>query len=81
MGLKLKIDNKRDWLNLYWALWKGGMLKDVSVKEINLSEDAFPVEIPVEIEGLVELLGNPLVRPYRKKIDATLHENLSKVIG
>lgn len=81
MGLKLKIDNKRDWLNLYWTLWKGGLLKDVSVKQINLDESCFPIEIPFEIEGLVELLGNPLVKPYRKKIDTTLHENLSKVIG
>lgn len=80
MGLKLKIDNKREWINLYWTLWKGGMLKDVSLKDINLSESAFPIEIPFEIEGLVELLGNPLVKPYRKKIDATLHENLAKVI-
>ena len=81
MGLKLKIESKRDWLNLYWTLWKGGMLKDISVKEINLSEDAFPIEIPFEIEGLVELLSNPLVKPYKRKIDATLHDNLAKVIG
>lgn len=81
MGLKLKIDNKREWLELYWTLWKGGMLKDVSVKQMNLPEDAFPIEIPFEVEGLVELLTHPLVKPYRRKIDATLHENLNKVIG
>ena len=80
MGLKLKIDNKRDWINLYWTLWKGGMLKDISVHQINLDESAFPMEIPFEIDGLVDLLSNPMVKPYRKKIDATLHENLAKVV-
>lgn len=81
MGLKLKIDSKRDWLNLYWDLWKAGLLKDVSVKDINLSEKAFPMEIPIDISGLTELLANPMVKPYKKKIDRTLHENLAKVIG
>ena len=80
MGLKLKIENKREWLNLYWILWKGGLLRDISVNEMNLSEKSFPIEIPVEIEGLAELLGNPMVKPYKKKIDAALHANLAKII-
>lgn len=81
MGIKLKIESKREWLELYWDLWKAGLLKDISVNEINLSADQFPLEIPVEISGLCELLGNPLVKPYKKKIDMTLHENLAKVLG
>lgn len=81
MGVKLKIESRRDWLELYYDLWKAGMLKDVSVKDISLSETAFPVEVAFDPKSLIELLGNPLVKPYRKKIDKTLHENLLKVIG
>lgn len=81
MGVKLKIESKRDWLELYWDLWKGGLLKDVSVHDINLSEKAFPMEIPLEVSKLAELLGNPLLKPYKKKIDISLHNSLAKVIG
>lgn len=81
MGVKLKIESKRDWLQLYWDLWKAGLLKDVSVHDINLSEKAFPVEVPLEVDKLAELLGNPLLKPYKKKIDISLHNNLAKVIG
>jgi hypothetical protein len=81
MGIKLKIESKREWLELYWDLWKAGLLKNVSVNDINLDADRFPIEIPIDISGLCDLLSNPMVKPYRKKIDATLHENLAKVIG
>jgi len=81
MGVKLKIESKREWLELYWDLWKAGLLKNVSVNDINLDADRFPIEIPIDISGLCDLLSNPMVKPYRKKIDATLHENLAKVIG
>ena len=81
MGIKLKIESKEDWLELYRDLGKVGLMKGVSDKDINLSEEIFPIEVPLEIGKLVELLGNPMVKPFRKKIDATLHENLAKVIG
>ena len=81
MGIKLKIESKREWLELYWDLWKAGLLKDGSVNDINLESDLFPIEIPVDLSGLCGLLSNPLVKPYKKKIDMTLKENLTKVIG
>lgn len=81
MGIKLKIESKEDWLELYRDLGKVGLMKGVSEKDINLSEEIFPIEVPLEIGKLVELLGNPMVKPFRKKIDITLHENLAKVIG
>jgi len=81
MMVKLKIDSKREWLELYWTLWKGGLLKDVSVNDMNLDVKMFPLEIPIDFSGLIDLLNNPLVKPYKKKIDMTLHENLAKVIG
>ena len=81
MGIKLKIESKEDWLELYRDLGKVGLMKGVSEKDVDLSEGIFPIEVPLEIGKLVELLGNPMVKPFRKKIDATLHENLAKVIG
>ena len=81
MAVKLKIESKKDWLSLYWDLWKGGLLKDVAIKDINLDEGAFPLEIPLEVEKLAELLGNPLLKACRKKIDISLHKSLEKVIG
>ena len=79
--VKLKIETKREWLELYWALWKGGLLKDVSINDMNLSEDVFPIEFPIDFTGLVGLLNNPLAKPYKKRIDLALKENLAKVIG
>lgn len=81
MGLKWKIDSKREWLELFCTLWQAGLLEDVSVEDINLSEDCFPIEAPVEIDKLIELLRNPLVKPYKRKIETSLRTNLAKVLG
>lgn len=80
MAVKLKIESKRDWLEMYWELFKGGMLKDMSIKDINLPQEAFPMEIPIDISKLAELLNNPIIRGHKKKIEKTLKENLLKVI-
>ena len=80
--IKLKIESRKDWLELFAEFGKAGLLKDVTIREItSLKSDDFPVEIPIQLDGLLGLLGNPLVRPYRKVIDATLHNELAKVIG
>lgn len=80
-GLKLKIDNKTEWLKLYYSLWKAGLLRDIPLDKMNLSQEAFPIEVPFDIDGLIDLLSHPLVKPYKKKIDIALHENLNKIIG
>ena len=80
MGIKLTIESKEAALNLCEILWKGGLLREVSASDIFLEDDAFPLEIPLEVEKLGKLLGNPLIKPYKRKIDTTLKENLVKVL-
>lgn len=79
MVIKLKIESKRDFNNLYWSLRKAGMLESVSVNEVTLPENAFPLEIPVDIDGLLKLAKHPAVKPYKKMIDYGLSENVKKI--
>ena len=79
MVVKLKIESKRDFNNLYWELRKAGLLESVSVNDVTLPEKVFPLEIPVDIDGLLKLAKHPAVKPYKKMIDFNLSENVKKI--
>lgn len=79
MVIKLKIDSKRDFLDLYWDLRKAGLLGNVTVYDVTIPESRFPIEIPVNIDGLTKLANHPVVRPFKKMIDNGLSENVKKI--
>ena len=79
MVIKLKIDSKREYLNLYWELRKVGLLETVSVNDATLPEKCFPLEIPVNIDGILKLAKNPAAKPYKKMIDFHLSEGVKKI--
>lgn len=79
MIVKLKIESRRDFNNLYWELRKAGLLESVSVNDVTLPEKCFPLEIPVEIDGLLKLAKHPAVKPYKKMIDWNLSENVKRI--
>lgn len=79
MVVKLKIESKRDFNNLYWELRKAGLLESVSVNEVTLPDRCFPLEIPVDIDGILKLAKSPTVKPYKKMIDHNLSENVKKI--
>ena len=79
MVVTLKIDSKRDYNNLYWSLRKAGLLSSVSVNDATLPDSRFPLEIPVEIDGLLALASHPLARNYKKIIDTKLSEAVKQI--
>lgn len=79
MTIKLKIDTKKEWFGLCTELVNAGLLQDVNANDITLPEDAFPLEIPVNTDGLPQLLNNPLVKMHRKKIDQALTKEIKKI--
>jgi hypothetical protein len=80
MNITLKVNDRESWLELYGELRKCGMLQDVTVKDVSFGEDAFPIEIPVDISALTRMVGNPMVKPFRKKINETLERTLKAVL-
>ena len=51
-----------------------GLLKDISLKKVEdlMSTKAFPVRVPVELDQVVNLMANPMVRKiFGKKIEET----------
>ncbi len=79
MTIKLKIDTKKEWFGLCTELVNAGLLRDVNANDITLPEDAFPLEIPVNTDGLLQILNNPLVKTHKKKIDQALTKEIKKI--
>lgn len=79
MVVKLKVETKREFNELYWNFRKAGLLKSVSVNDITLPERCFPIEIPVEIDGLFKLAGHPLAKQYKTKIDSGLSAYVKQI--
>lgn len=77
--VKIRIESRREFNELYWSLRKAGLLESVSVNDITLPESCFPLEIPAEIDGLLKLAKHPAVKPYKKMIDWNLSETVKKI--
>lgn len=81
MNVTLKVNDRESWLELYWELRKIGLLTDVTVKDVASGEEDFPKEIPVDIQAMLKIIGNPVVKPFRKKINETLERTLECVLN
>ena len=81
MNVTLKVNDRESWLELYGELRKIGLLPNVAVNDVALGEEAFPMEIPVDIQALLKIIGNPVVKPFRKKINESLERTLEWVAG
>ena len=80
MTIKLRIETREDWLNMYYELQKVGLLKNVNVHDVCIYEGAFPMEIDVDIEPLLKLVSSPMVKPFKGKIDAALQRQIGQLI-
>ena len=80
--MHLTIDSLGDLVNLVVELKKAGFLKDVGSKDIldNFGKKSFPIQIPVNLEGTINLFGNPAVKVFGKKIDSKVHDIWTKAI-
>ena len=79
MVIKIRIDSKKDYQNLYLGLRKAGLLSSVSIDDATLPDNRFPLEIPVEIDGIVNLVNHPLAKVYKKTIDGKLSEACKRI--
>lgn len=79
MMVKLKVDNQREWNDLYLGLKKAGLLESVTVNEITLPSNVFPLEVPIDVGALLKLVQNPMVRPFKKMIDWNLSKHVRDV--
>ena len=79
MTIKLKIDSREEWLRLYAELHAAGLLSNVTVMDVALPSEAFPLELPISTDGLTKLLSNPMVKPFKKKIDESLSKNVKNL--
>ena len=81
--MHLTINSLGDLVNLVVELKKAGFLKDVGSKDIldKFGEKSFPIQIPINLEGAINLFGNPVVKQvFGKKIDSKVHDIWTKAI-
>lgn len=63
---------------------KTGMLKDVSLEKVNrqLSMKEFPIRIPVNLDGVLNLCANPVLKKmFGKAVEKKTLEFLTTVVG
>ena len=65
--IKLKIENEHDMMELVYKLKKARMIDDMAVRVENIPLK-YPVEVPIDMAGLIGMLDNPMVKPFRKRI-------------
>lgn len=81
MNITLKINDRESWLELYREMRECGLLTNVMAEDVIFCEEMFPIEIPVDVESLMKLVRNPMVRPFRKKMNDTLEKTLGWVMN
>ena len=65
------------------ARTKTGLLKDISLDKVEyvLSTKEFPIRVPVNLDAVIELAMNPVVKKmFGKKIEETTKKALLKAI-
>ena len=76
MTVMMKMKTKTEWLSMIWELRQKGLLEGIEIEDISIPEERFPIEVPLNLDGLLELVNKPVVKPFRKRIDETLTRNL-----
>lgn len=80
MNLKIMVDDRDSWMELFERFREIGLLKDISEEDMDLSEDLFPMEFFIDIDPILNLVENPVVKPFRKRIDGILTKGLEEAI-
>ena len=63
---------------------KTGLLKDISINDVkcHLSEKDFPMRIPVNLDGVLKLCGNPVLKKmFGTKVENTTRKYLKAAMG
>lgn len=81
MRVALKVEDRESWLELFRRFKKVGFLKDIPEDEIDLEEEQFPMEFFIDVDPIFKAMDNPMLRPFRSKLDVGLVNRLREVIG
>lgn len=80
----IEIGNKNELISfLQEAKVKTGLLKDVSLNKVNhsLNESDFPMRIPVNLDGVLNLCENPILKKmFGKKVEEVTKKYLRRVM-
>ena len=75
----LEIASKADLVEFVEEAKKVGLLKEVDIR--SASEGRFPIRIPVNLDSILKLAGNPLIRKaFGKKIDTAVTSYLKETV-
>jgi hypothetical protein len=80
MNLKIMVEDRNSWMALFERFREIGLLKDVSEEDVDLDEDVFPIEFFIDIDPILNLIENPVIKPFKKRIDGTLTTALKEAI-
>lgn len=78
MTIMLKINDKKELLTMVYEMRKAGLLKDVNMGVFQ-KECRYPIEVPIDLDGLIKIVSNPLARPFKRTIDQFLVMNFKKI--
>ena len=80
----IEIGNLDSLVNLLAEAKKKGLLKDISIEKVEraFKDKAFPMKIPVSVDGVLDLCGKPMLRKmYGKKLETGVLTYLEKALG
>lgn len=81
MGIKLRIEDPASFVELMREMKRAGLLKDIP-NEIILDEGIFPLDVPLDISKVLDIVANPVIRKvFGKKMDTTLSTAVLSLIG
>ena len=80
MNLRIMVDDRDGWFELFRRFRKLGLLSDISEEDMDLSEDLFPMEFFIDIDPILSLIENPVVKPFKRRIDTVLTRGLEEAI-
>lgn len=80
----IEIGNLESLTNLLAEAKKKGLMKDISIDKVERAfrNKDFPMRVPVRMDGVIELAGNPVLKKmFGKRIENGVLNYLEKALG
>lgn len=80
----LEIENPESLMGLIREAKGCGLMRDISLEEVkrSVSSAAFPIRIPVKLDALIGLAGNPILKKmFGKKLEDATKTYLKKAMA
>ena len=81
--VNLEIGNLETLITFIENAKKVGLLKDISTNQVKVSfsKMTFPIHIPVDLNGVIAIVGKPILKPFGKQIEKKTVDILNKVLS